>query len=170
VSTCSTVLPDLDVIVKVNVPTLHHVPKGCRDAWAKALSRVVASISASPTDLNKWGLLFMLTKCVLVSPARSIRQSWQATSKLVKERLKRWSNNDFLGLWSTVLSEAEKHKRSRRMSDIHSNNIRRARLAAEQGQFHKAIQALTSLGVAQSSSNVTEEMLRKLSHYLLSTL
>jgi hypothetical protein len=44
---------------------------------------------------------------------------------------------------------------------VQSNNLRRARLAAQQGQYHKAVQALSSQGVAQSSSEVKHEMLQK---------
>ena len=43
------VLPPLNSILGVQSPTLHHVPKGVRDAWATLVGEVLASLVASPS-------------------------------------------------------------------------------------------------------------------------
>ena len=50
--------PSLDSIFELKLPTLQHVPKGARDAWAALLSSVCSAIARDPTDLVLWSKIF----------------------------------------------------------------------------------------------------------------
>jgi hypothetical protein len=80
-------LPDLSSIMQAYVPTLQHVPKGARDGWARVLSSCLRSVVFSPEDLSQWSRLFMLAKCVLVSPAAGHGLWWREILKRVKSCL-----------------------------------------------------------------------------------
>ena len=120
-----------------------------------------------PSDLDSWHKFFMLSTCILASPARGGRRSWRETVKLVKSRLRRWQAGDIQELWSDVLDAEDKLSRQRKKPNkapqetLQRTNARRARSAVEEGQYWKAIQALCSEGLAPPSSAVLEEMLAK---------
>ena len=63
-------LPTLDSILHLWLPTIHHVPKGARDAWSLLVGKVIASVIASPSQSDGWYKLFMLARCILTSPPR----------------------------------------------------------------------------------------------------
>ena len=47
----SSAIPDLDSIFRPKLPTLQHVPKGARSAWASLLSDLCSDISKDPLVL-----------------------------------------------------------------------------------------------------------------------
>ena len=155
-------LPSLSVILHSRIPTLQHVPKGARDHWAQSLSACLLSVVNSPSDLSQWCKLFMLAKCVLASPAAGHRLRWREILQLVKSRLRRWDDGESAALWSEALEDGLSLSRRREHSSSASSiNIRRAKLAVQDAQYSKAIKALTSDGLAISSSEVISEMLNK---------
>ena len=139
------------------------MPKGARERWAKALSECLSSVVGTPDDLSQWSRLFMLAKCLLASPASGHRMRWREILKCVKSRLQRWSEGDLSDLWAKALAHGQSLAKRRDQSapSSHSNNIRRAKAATQEGQYSKAIKALTSDGLASPSSEVLEEMLGK---------
>ena len=69
-------------------------------------------------------------------------------------------------LWSEVLAEEERHthKKSKKKTPLETqrkSNARRARQAIGEGRYRKAIQALSSGGLAQVTPEVMEQMLAK---------
>jgi hypothetical protein len=152
-------LPDLSSIMQAYVPTLQHVPKGARDGWARVLSSCLRSVVFSPEDLSQWSRLFMLAKCVLVSPAAGHRLRWREILKRVKSRLRRWEDGDVISLWLEALDDGHSlaKRRDKSSSASSSNNFRRAKLAVQEGQYTKAIRALTSDGLASSSPELLLE-------------
>ena len=64
------------------------------------------------------------------------------------------------GLWSEVLAERCGHSRRKGPSQC-TDNVRLARRVVEEGQYRKAIQLLTSGGLAPASEEVCNEMLQK---------
>ena len=68
--TSTSALPSLGSILGVRVATLHHVPKGARDAWAGIVYEVFNAITMDSSDLDAWCKSFMLARCVLANPAR----------------------------------------------------------------------------------------------------
>ena len=161
---CSLIdaLPSLDSILRLRTPTLHHVPKGARDLWASLLGEVLGS---SPSDVFSWCRLFMLAKCILANPPRGGHSHWRDTLKLVRSRIQRWKEGDIHELWSEVVSRNRSSARLQGKSkcvsseSLRRSNASRARRAVEDGQYRKAIQSLTSVGLAQASADI--EMLAK---------
>ena len=166
---CSLIdaLPSLDSILRLRTPTLHHVPKGARDLWASLLGEVLGSIISSPSDVFSWCRLFMLAKCILANPPQGGRSHWRDTLKLVRSRIQRWKEGDIHELWSEVVSRNRSSARLQGKSkcvsseSMRRSNASRARRAVEDGQYRKAIQSLTSVGLAQASADIANEMLAK---------
>ena len=46
------VFPSLSSITASTIPTLQHIPKGARDAWALIVHECLSSISQDPSDLD----------------------------------------------------------------------------------------------------------------------
>ena len=110
----------------------------------------------------------MLPRCVFSSPANAGLLRWREIQKLVKLRIRRWLAGEISELWIDVLSEKDSRARllSRKKKKSTRNNLRksnaiRARRAVEDGQYRKAIQALSSGGLAPITSDVVKEMQAK---------
>ena len=106
----------------------------------------------------------MLAKCVLASPAAGHRLRWWEILNLVKSRIRRWQAGDLVALWLEAVAEGRSLSRRTQSSSSSSQrscNIRRAKLAIQDGQYSKAIKALTSDGLASPSAEVLQEMLTK---------
>ena len=58
-------LPPLHIILGMKTSTLHHVPKGVRDAWARLVSEVLRAISADPSDLDAWRKIFIRLRQIM---------------------------------------------------------------------------------------------------------
>ena len=120
---------------------------------------------STPANVSQWSRLFMLAKCVLVSPADGHKLRWREILRRVKSRLQRWSDGDIASLWSEALEEGRSlSRRSEQASSSStsvSHNIRRAKRAVQEGQYSKAIKALTSNGLASPSPEILQEMLGK---------
>ncbi len=101
-----------------------------------------------------------LSRCILANPARGGRSHWGETLKSVSARLKRWCDCDFMGLWADALMAQDRLSKPKKESPM-SLRACRTRRAMEEGQYKKAMQALTSSGVAQASPEVLAEMKAK---------
>ena len=97
------------------------------------------------------------------NPAAGHKLRWREILRRVKSRLQRWSDGDLAGLWSEALEDGRSLARrsGKATSSSTSHNIRRARLAAQEGQYSKAIKALTSNSLASPSPEILQEMLVK---------
>ena len=155
-------LPSLDSILSVNIPTLRHVPKSVRASWAGLVRDVFSSIFSDPSDLDAWRKSFMLPRCILASPAHGGRTHWRDTQNLVKSRIRRWRAGEIAELWVDALTGESKSIRRGKKTKTTSQvtllkaNDRRARRAMEDGQYRKAIQALSSVGLAPPSPEVLD--------------
>ena len=157
-------LPSLMAILQTSIPTLQHVPKVVRNRWTRILGECLSAVCSRPDDISCWSSLFMLAKCVLASPAAGRRMRWREIFKLVKSRLDRWAAGEFGALWQEAVSGARvlaDLARSSPGSLQRSRNIRRAKQASQEGQYRKAIQTLSSEGLASPSAEVLKEMLTK---------
>ena len=106
----------------------------------------------------------MLAKCVLASPAAGHRLCWREILKLVRSHIQRWLAGDLVALWSEAVAEGlslSRHSQSSSSPSQRSHNIKRAKLAIQDGQYSKAIKTLTSDGLATPSAEVMQEMLTK---------
>ena len=103
---------------------------------------------------------------MLASPAAGHRLPWREILQRVKSRLRRWNAGEYASLWSEAQTEG--HALSRRIKPSSSSaisqrnhNARRARVAIQDGLYSKAINALTSEGLASASPEVLREMQNK---------
>ena len=107
----------------------------------------------------------MLTKCVLASPAAGHRLPWREILQLVRSHLQRWFAGDLACLWLEAWTNGQALSRHGGVSassiSQQSSNARRAKLAVQDGQYRKVIQALTSQGLASPSPEVIQEMQAK---------
>ena len=159
-------LPSMDSIFAVRLSTLQHVPKGARDSWAALLAELCSSICQDPSNLCAWQKLFMLPRCILANPTRGGRTQWRVTQELVKSRIRSWLAGDFAQLWEDVLAEHERYahkilKKTISPESLRKANAQRARRAVEDVQYRKAIQALSSSGLARVTPEILEQMLDK---------
>ncbi len=132
-------LPTLESVLGTHIFTLHHVPKGARDSWAASLGVSLSSIVANPLDSSLWLKLLMLAKCILANPAAGHRLRWREILKLVKSRIRRWNDGDYLGLWSEAVENSQAASRRKRPMNLLKQNAKRALHAAQNGQYSKAI-------------------------------
>ena len=137
-------------------------PKGVRDGWARVLHGCFTEIIRNPANLGLWARLFILPKCILASPAAGCRLPWREILQRVRGRLQRWLSGEVDSLWSDACADARSLSKravsSVSTSSQRSSNARRARLAVQNCQFSKAIQALSSEGLASPSPTVIQEM------------
>ena len=98
----------------------------------------------------------------LASPAAGYRLPWREILQLVRSRLRRWFAGDLACLWVEARSNgwALSRHRGAPASSIsqRGSNARRAKMAVQDGQYRKAIQALTSEGLATPCPEVIQEM------------
>ena len=130
------------------------------------MSDCLSSVTNDLDDLARWTKLFMLSKCVLASPAAGHRLPWREILQRVKSRLRRWNAGEYASLWSEAQTEG--HALSRRIKPSSSSpisqrnhNARRARVAIQDGLYSKAINALTLEGLASASPEILREMQNK---------
>ena len=167
--TAADALPTLDMILRLRIPTLSHVPKAARASWSTLVGDVLSTIVSNPSLEGPWRRLFMLAKCILANPPRGGRSHWRDTLKLLQARIQRWKEGDLLGLWvepsSSIKGLRSRSARSKSKptssESLRRSNATRARRAVEDGQYKKALQSLTSMGLAPPSSDVFDEMLAK---------
>ena len=149
------VLPTISAIFTTNIPNLHHVPKALRDRWARLLQTNIRAVCDTPTVNWAWVSLIICCKCLLASPAAGNRLWWHEILKLVWLRMVYWEEGDLQGLWSeAILGTLNLLRRCLAMSPENSqinHNIKRAKLAVQDGQFWEALQALSSAGLAEAS-------------------
>ena len=103
----------------------------------------------------------MLAKCILASPATGHCLRWRDTLKVVKTRLHRWCNGEMAALWSEAIIDSKALHARKGSSSTVNHNTRRAILAVQNGQYRKAMNTLTSDGLASPSPDILQEMLAK---------
>ena len=97
---------------------------------------------------------------MLASPAVGHRL-WHKILSWVKLHLQRWADGDLGALWSEAVADGQTISRQQSSSPQQNQNIRRAKQGVQDGQYSKAIKALTSEGLAMPSPEVLQEMLVK---------
>ena len=163
-------LPSLDDILRARVPTLRHVPKAARDDWARLVGDVFSSVSSSMSEVDSWCKVFMLARCILANPPRGGRSHWRDTLKVVRTRIQRWREGKIAELWKDVISRdreiqlslsRSQQKMAPSIEVLQRSNATRARRAVEDGQYRKALQSLTSAGIAGVTEDIVTKMIEK---------
>ena len=96
------------------------------------------------------------------SPAAGHRIPWREILHQVRRRLHKWFAGDLASLWSEACADtrslSKRAKSSVSTSSQRSIDARRARVAVQNGQLSKTIQALSSEGLASPPPMVIQEM------------
>lgn len=148
------VLPPLEEVMAQHARTAKHVPKACRDQWARALTRALAAVVAYNTTAA-WTELIMLPKAVLGPPPRGGRKNTRAAATFTADRLSRWLDGDKHELWREVCASPAP---ARPGPATAAHNRRRAEALAREGFDRKACAALLSKGVCEDTAQVVETL------------
>ena len=147
--------PSFEVVHRSHIPTLLHIPKSVRTDCARSLDKHLSKINENPSHLTNYILLHMWAKVILFAGKKG-KDKDETLSAKIKTRLQRWERGDFEGLWNDALSSQNApRKKSKKVKPEtqQENNIRRCKRFAQEGQFRKASQALTSAGLADQTAD-----------------
>lgn len=156
-------LPSLDDVLETLITTLEHIPRACRDSCAASLTSLITKAVSDPTSYN-YRLILMFPKAVLFSPIRGGRNSSRNLVATILDRLRRWSQGHFIPLWNEARdNQAKIQRRTRRRNNNPSKDFGalRAEKLARSGQYGRAIQALSSSGLADDTEEVFEALTAK---------
>ena len=132
-------VPPPPPLLAAEVPTVRHVPKVARAAWAQCLARAIASTVARNTPAA-WLELLMLPKAVLVAPLRGGARHRAQLGQATKRRCLRWLDGERVELWEECVFEPRQRSGPTRQS-LEARHSRCRRLAAE-GDLARACDAL----------------------------
>ena len=161
-------LPLMIDLQSTQVPTLKWCPKAARGEFARELASLCHQVAAQPEQVRNWTLQAMFVRCILPAGRGPRAGDAYSQARLVRERLRRWRAGEFLQLWDEAVEltrERPRQGRQRRrgggrrrreqreeMEEEEQNqarrNAERATILAQEGQYTKALQALTSAGMA----------------------
>ena len=87
--------------------------------------------------------------------------------KVVKDRLARWRRGDYKALWDEAVEMTKVRGKPRKKTQQHQQlsqeemNAQRAQRLAQQGEYTRAVQSLTSAGLAQHNASSINQMKAK---------
>ena len=162
-------LPSLEVLHTTLVPTLKWCPKAARGDFARELTSLWHQLASNPDDVRLWVLESMFARCILPAGRGPRAGDAYSQARLVRERLRRWRAGEHAQLWleAVDLTKVPPKKKGRggkqrqEEKTQEQRNAERATTLAQDGQFTKALQALTSAGMAPPNRANFEEMKEK---------
>jgi len=137
-------LPSFFSICTTQVTTLKKIPTKARHAYANSLSKVMIA-AMHHCDLANWLLLAMFPKCVSRAGKRggkSKRGQFSSNASSVLAALRRWDAGEYASLWDETLASVNKRKSS--AMSVDEARIMRCEALARDGEFGRAMAALTS--------------------------
>ena len=159
-------LPHLGEIMRTRVSTMTYIPKGARNEVSKLFAQLLFNVAEQPDVHPRWVLLMLAPKCILAALPRSGRRHHKDLEKKVRERIVLWKAGDIARLWMEASTPAKPAKsRRRRVAETPPSqdevNARRCLRLVQEGQYSRAVQALTSRGIDQESDAAREAMKEK---------
>ena len=141
-------LPSLDEVFQLKLPTLRYIPSNARPAFARVLSAALHSVVHENT-VEAWTKLLLLPKCCLPSSKRKGRHS-----KLydISALCDLWSRGQFGVLWRLAVSRSKTINFKGVHTESAQHKVESAISLARDGLCSKACQMLTSSGVAPNSA------------------
>ena len=164
-------LPSLEEIHTTAIPTHKWPPKAARGEFTREMTALWDRLATNMEDMQLWTKLLMFP--LVIIPASAPRTSEQSLGDQVKGRLRRWRAGEAAQLWQEAVQLTEKQPRKRgrkRRGDeenlteeekLRKRNAKRAATKAGEGQFTRALQALTSAGMAEHSRQSVKIMREK---------
>ncbi len=163
--------PSWDELRGTSIPTREKVPNPLQLHWSKALSSLFAQLARHPEDVTAWKDLHMI-RALLFLENRGGRTNYKRRMTRTRLRFQRWAKGERAQVWAEVRAEALRQQAKRRENSQGAPllspealkarqtkaNIKRARYFGSRGEYRKAVQALTSNGLA----DLTEETMKVL--------
>ena len=109
----------------------------------------------------------ILSRCILPATKGPNLGDPRSHAILIKERLRRWQAGECGELWQEAKDAREQQQvrakkgKSKEEKSQQDRNVQRAIVLASEGQYSRAIEALTSLGLAQCNEATLAEMKQK---------
>ena len=147
-------LPSLEELHSTYVPTVKWCPKAARGDLARELSSLWLRMSENPQEVRLWALEAMFPRCILPAGRGPRAGDVYSQARIVRDRLRRWRAGEYAQLWreavdlTKVPPKKKKKNRGGEEKTQEKRNAERAATLAEDAQFTKALQALTSAGMA----------------------
>ena len=159
-------LPSLEEAHSTYIPSHKWPPKAVRPEYTRVLTSLLTHLSEQPQDVEGWVLLNIFHRSVLPATKGPDLGDPTSQTQLIRDRLRRWQAGQCGELWQEavdVMKQRPKKKKKKNGEKSQEQwNAERAIALAQDGQYTRALSALTSLGMAdQSSPAVIAEMERK---------
>ena len=164
-------LPDMEELHNTLVPTLKWCPKAARGEFARELASLWYRLSENPREVRLWCLETMFSRAILPAGRGPRVGDAYSQARLVRERLRRWRQGEYRQLWEEAKDLTKEQRRPRgrqgraRQQEEEGaqqkRNAERATTLAQDGQFTRALQALTSSGMAPDTRATREAMKAK---------
>ena len=144
-------LPTLETVHGTFVPTVTWVPKPARAEFARVFASQCNRVVYNPDNISAWILQLMFAKCIL--PAVKSRPDI-TQARAVRDRLARWRAGEYAALWREAVDMTRKRGKQTRKNQrqeqqcLEVKNAQRSRRLAQEGKYTRAVQALTSAGLA----------------------
>ena len=158
-------LPSLAEAHSTYVPTHKWPPKSVRPESTRTLTSLLNHLSEHPQDKNAWVQLSIYHRCVL--PALKGPELGDASSnvQLIRDRLRRWQAGECGELWQEAVQAFNNRPKKKKKNAVAKTqeqwNVERAVTLAQDGQYARALTALTSLGMAEHCQETVDVMRRK---------
>ena len=163
-------LPTFEEAHRTHIPTLIHPPKAARGEFTRHLTEIWRRINMSPEDPKAWLLEYIYTRVILPAGRGPRKGDAYSQARMVKERLKQWGRGEYRMLWDEAVKMTAVPPRARRKrtgepeqatKSQEEKNGERATKLAQEGQYSRALQSLTSQGMADAAGSTVKAMEEK---------
>ena len=161
-------LPSLEEAHCTYVPTHKWPPKAVRSEFTRVATSLWQQVAENPGDIKLWVKLLIFSRCILPAGQGPNLGDPSSQVDLIRARLRRWNNHECGELWKeAVEKQSARPRRGRRKRGANENltqeqkNVKRCATQAGEGQFTRAMQSLTSSGMAEYSEASIKEMQSK---------
>ena len=171
-SACPTFAPTFEEIMGAQVPTMRHLPSGCRHEFADLLGQLLMRVARHPTWEAAYALV-ALPKMVLGTCNRRGRQHVRQVQLAVARRLSMFAEGRTAELWAEATSRMPKGTKPRTRArecagpkandlDLPASVVTTIKGLVEEGALSKAAKQLISRGLADASDPKVSAKLRDL--------
>ena len=148
-------------IHRTHIPTMKWIPKAARGDFGKTMADLYRRVKRTPEAHSLWALLLMFPRVILPATPRKKNADTYSQARIVRERLDKWRRGNYRELWDEAIKLTKVQPKKRREEQELSQeeqNTRRATRLAQDGQFTRALQALSSSGLAQHDRATLQTM------------
>ncbi len=169
---CPEFKPSFEEIMGAQVPTMRHLPSGCRHEFADLLGQLLLRVARSTTWEAAYALI-CLPKLVLGTGNRRGRQHVKQVQLTVSRRLRMFAEGRVAELWAEATARLPKGTKPKTRAgeaagekandlDLPASVVATIKGLVEEGALSKAAKQLISRGLADASDPAVNSKLRDL--------